>query len=53
MKRGDLPVGDSDVPALRSVGSGDREAIVDVMVRAFHEDPGPLMIEPDRASSSK
>jgi GNAT superfamily N-acetyltransferase len=42
-------MGESDVPELRSVALGDREAIVEVMVRAFHDDPGPMMIEPDLA----
>jgi hypothetical protein len=42
-------VGESDVPGVRSVGSGDRVAIVDVMTRAFHDDPGAMIIEPDVA----
>ena len=34
---------------LRLVGIADRAAIVDVMVRAFHDDPGTMIIEPDVA----
>jgi GNAT superfamily N-acetyltransferase len=37
------------MPELRPAGSGDRDAIVALMTRAFHDDPGARIIEPDDA----
>ena len=40
-------MGESEDPELRLAVTSDRSAIVDVMVHAFHDDPGAMIIEPD------